>query len=320
MSPGADGTAAVNRAATAAFVRPRAVSEPALRLVVVHHAGGSAATYFPLARLLPADWELLLLDLPGRGKSHARQPIEDMADLTAWAAETIRPWADGTPLALFGHSLGAVVAHEAARLLAAAGSAPVWLGVSGRAAPGQHVPEAMPDTGLPDDELMRSLTAMGGMHPRIDELPEFRARFLELVRSDLRAVAGYRPDLERPPLDVPLIVFGAAGDTVAPPHTLPGWGAQTRARFGRLEFDGGHFHFLGPALPDFADRLVEEIRQALRPAPVGGRTREAQLRSRRRRPDQAISPNSVPATTLGPFAERAEQQQSSRKEPPCRLP
>jgi surfactin synthase thioesterase subunit len=270
MSPGADGTVAANRAADAAFVRPRAVAEPALRLVVIHHAGGSAATYFPLARLLPPDWELLLLDLPGRGKSHARRPIEDMADLAAWAAETMRPWADGTPLALFGHSLGAVVAHEAARLLAAAGTAPVWLGVSGRPAPGQYVPAGMPDTGLPDDELMRRLTAMGGMHPRIDELPEFRARFLELVRSDLRAVAGYRPDPERPPLDVPLTVFGAAGDTVAPPHTLPGWSTQTRAGFGRLTFDGGHFHFLGPGFPDFAVGLVEEIRRALRPVPAGG--------------------------------------------------
>ena len=255
---------------TSAFVRPRAVAEPSLRLVVVPHAGGSAAAYYPLGRLLPADWELLLLDLPGRGKCHARQPIEDMADLAAWAAETIRPWADGTPLALFGHSLGAVVAHEAARLLAAADAAPVWLGVSGRAAPGQHMPAGTLDTGLPDDELMRRLTAMGGMHPRIDELPEFRARFLELVRSDLRAVAGYRPDLERPPLDVPLTVFGAADDTVAPPHTLPGWGAQTRARFGRLEFDGGHFHFLGPGFPDFAAGLVAEIRQAPRTVPAGG--------------------------------------------------
>lgn len=257
----APGTGAVSP--TAVFVRPRPLAEPRLRLVVIHHAGGSAAAYFPLSRHLPPAWEPLLLDLPGRGKAHAHRPLADMAGLAAWAAERIRPWADGTPLALFGHSLGAIVAHEAARLLAQDRAAPVWLGVSGRAAPGHLVPNGLPDTDLPDEELMRRLTAMGGMHPRIDELPDFRARFLELVRSDLRAVAGYRPDPDRAPLDVPLTVFGAGEDTVAPPDSLHGWAAQTRARFSRLVFDGGHFHFLGSAFPDFAARLVQEIRQAL---------------------------------------------------------
>jgi surfactin synthase thioesterase subunit len=222
-----------------------------------------------LGRLLPADWELLLLDLPGRGKCLTRQPVEDMAQLAAWAADTIRPWVDGPPLALFGHSFGAVVAHEAARLLAAAGAAPVWLGVSGRAAPGQQLPVGLLDAGLPDEELMRRLTDLGGMDPRIDRLPVFRARVLDLIRSDLRAVASYRPDPERAPLDVPLTVFGAADDPVAPPPALAGWVTQTRARYSRLAFDGGHFHFLGPAFPDFAARLVEEIRQALPPAPAG---------------------------------------------------
>ncbi|WUH89157.1 alpha/beta fold hydrolase [Streptomyces sp. NBC_00433] len=255
--------------AAAAFVRPRPVAQPRLRLVVIHHAGGSAAAYFPLSRLLPRDWDLLLLDLPGRGKSHTQPPLADMAHLAAWTADRIRPWADGTPLALFGHSLGAVVAHETARLLEADGVAPAWLGVSGRSAPGHRVPDGLPDTDLPDDELMRRLTLMGGMHPRIDELPDFRERFLHLVRNDLRAVAGYRPDPARPPLGIPLSAFGATDDHVAPPGTLPGWVAQTRARFARLLFDGGHFHFLGPAFPDFAVRLVQEIHQALQPAQAG---------------------------------------------------
>lgn len=257
-------------AQAAAFVRPRPVAEPRLRLVVIHHAGGSAAAYFPLNRLLPQDWDLLLLDLPGRGKSHTQPPLADMGGLAAWTAERIRPWAGGSaPLALFGHSLGAVVAHETARLLEEDGAAPAWLGVSGRAAPGHRVSDGLPDTDLPDDELMRRLTLMGGMHPRIDELPDFRVRFLHLVRNDLRAVAGYRPDLARPPLGIPLTAFGATDDHVAPPGTLHGWVAQTRARFERLVFDGGHFHFLGTAFPGFAVRLVQEIDRALQPAEAG---------------------------------------------------
>ncbi|NUR29657.1 MAG: thioesterase [Catenulispora sp.] len=250
-----------------AFVRPRVLTDPRVRLVVVHHAGGSAAAYFPLSRLLPDDWELLLLDLPGRGKSHTHPPLADMSRLAAWTVERLRPWTGDAPLALFGHSLGAVVAYEAALLLQAEGRPPVWLGVSGRAAPGHSVPDSLPDTDLPDDELMRRLTDMGGMHPRIAELPDFRARFLHLVRNDLRAVAGYRPDPTRPPLGIPLTVFGGSDDHVAPPGTQVGWVAQTLSRYERVVVNGGHFHFLGPAFPDFAALMVEEITQALRIAP-----------------------------------------------------
>jgi len=267
-------TARATRTCTA-FVRPRAVAEPAVRLVVIHHAGGSAAAYFPLNGLLPADWELFLLDLPGRGKSHAHRQLTDMAALAAWAADRVRPWADGAPLALFGHSLGAAVAYEAGRLLAAEGTPPAWIGVSGRCAPGQSVPGVLPDTDLPDDELMRRLAGLGGMHPRIHELPEFREGFLRLVRGDLQAVAGYRPDTGRPPLNVPITALSAADDHVAPPASMTGWSAQTTARYRRLTFDGAHFHFLGAGFADFGRSLVQDIRQALRQSPARGRSDRA---------------------------------------------
>jgi surfactin synthase thioesterase subunit len=249
-----------------AFVRPRPVADPAVRLVVFHHAGGSAAAYFPLTRCVPADWDVLLLDLPGRGKRHARPALESIAELAAVATADVLPWCDGAPLALFGHSLGAVVAYETARALEAAGRPAAWLGVSGRAAPGQPVRAALPGEELSDGELMAQLTRMGGMHPRAGELPDFRARFLPLVRSDLRAVAGYRPDPRRAPLGSPLTAFGAVDDVWAPPASLAPWSHETRGPFRRRTFTGGHFHFLGPAFADFTAELVEEIRQAVRPA------------------------------------------------------
>ncbi|AXI80110.1 thioesterase II family protein [Peterkaempfera bronchialis] len=247
------------------FVRPRRLDDPALRLVVLHHAGGSGAAYFPLVRSLPADWDALLLDLPGRGKRHAQPPLEDMAELVARVTEDILPWADGPPLAIFGHSLGAVVAHETARALEARGASPVWVGVSGRAAPGWQGAAALPRHDLSDTELMSRLTEMGGMHPRIDELPDFRERFLDLVRRDLRAVAAYRPDPAREPLGVPLTAFGAVDDAWAPPRSLARWEQETCEEFRQRTFTGGHFYLLGPGGAAFTAELVREIRHAVRP-------------------------------------------------------
>ena len=65
------------------FARPRPHANPSLRLIAFHHAGGSAAMYHPISAQLPEDWELLILDLPGRGKRFAEAPINNTPEKTA---------------------------------------------------------------------------------------------------------------------------------------------------------------------------------------------------------------------------------------------
>ncbi|MFG2910092.1 thioesterase II family protein [Kitasatospora sp. NPDC048286] len=248
-----------------AFVRPRSLEAPAVRLVVFHHAGGSSAPYFPLSRHLPVEWDLLLADLPGRGKRHTAPATDRLPDLVALFADDLKPWADNAPLALFGHSLGAVVALETARELERRGAAPVWVGVCGRTPP-EH-PLRLPGmrSDLPDDDLLRSLAALGGLPVRIDELPGFRDRFLHLIRTDLRVLESYRPDPARRPLACPLTAFGSPDDPLTPPAALTGWARETIGGFrGRL-LPGGHFGFLHDAFRTLASALVDELDPALRP-------------------------------------------------------
>ncbi|MFF8883323.1 thioesterase II family protein [Streptomyces flaveolus] len=248
---------------TDAFVRPRAVAAPAVRLVVVPHAGGSGSVYHPMTRFLPPTWDLLLLDLPGRGRRHAEQPVTDMKALVARVTEDVLAVSDGTPLALFGHSLGAVVASETARSLQDRGTAPLWLGVSGRQAPGIQPAIRLLDPSLSDVEFVRRLTRLGGMPDRLDELPEFRDRFLKVIRSDLRALDSYRPDPGRRPLTGALTVFASTDDALAPAPGAAAWAPETEGTFRRRLFAGGHFHFLGDAFPAFTEAVVAEIREAL---------------------------------------------------------
>src|SRR6185295_17874531 len=116
------------------FVRPRPLADPSLRVIAFHHAGGSAAMYHAMSAEMPADWELLLLDLPGRGKRYAEEPISSTPALVARVVEDVRPWLD-VPFALFGHSLGAILAAEVGRACEQLGAPPIWVGVSGRVAP-----------------------------------------------------------------------------------------------------------------------------------------------------------------------------------------
>ncbi len=243
------------------FVRPRPVADPALRLVGFHHAGGSGTVYHPMIRAFPIDWELLLLDLPGRGKRHAEQPLETLPEVVGQAVADLEPWLDGRPLALFGHSLGALVALETGRALQGAGHPPAWVGVSGRMPP-QHRSAASLSQ-LDDTRLLAEMTSMGGLPERVKEVPQFVERFLRIARSDLRAAESYRPSPDRVPLSCPLTVFCGTDDAWAGPAVMSGWSRETRHEPRRRVFPGGHFYFLGPALDGFVRTLTAEITTAL---------------------------------------------------------
>lgn len=244
---------------TEPFIRPGPPSRPALRLIVFHHAGGSASAYYPLAQHLPDDWDVLLWDIPGRGKSVGIEQKSDMPSLVATVLAEIIPWT-GLPFAVFGHSLGAALAGEVARGLQHRGSAPVWVGVSGRSAPDGYDAEAPRLARLPDRELLGRLRAMGGMPDRFNELPvPFRERLLEVVRRDLDLVETYRPDPERARLTMPVTAFGGHDDALAPPADTAGWARETTGTFRHLTFAGGHFYFRGSGVSVLARAIADEV-------------------------------------------------------------
>jgi surfactin synthase thioesterase subunit len=242
------------------FVRPRPHPRPTLRLIVFHHAAGSAAVYYPLIHGLPQDWDLVILDLPGRGKRHAETPLGLMPQLVERAVEDVQRWLD-VPVALFGHSLGAILAVEVGRCLESMGYPPAWLGISGRVAPSFQAESRRRLHEMDDGALMNELLALGGTPDRISEFPEFRERFLRIARADLSAAESYAPAPSRMKLSCPLTTFGGTSDAWAPPSSMHAWARETSGSFQQHLFPGGHFYFLGAAFAGFTRKLVEDVSQ-----------------------------------------------------------
>jgi surfactin synthase thioesterase subunit len=239
------------------FVRPRPIANPTLRVIAFHHAGGSAAMYHPMGAELPPNWELLILDLPGRGKRYTETPVTSLTDLVPLVLEDVRPWLD-TPVAFFGHSLGAILAAEVGRACEALGIPPVWVGVSGRVAPTLQ-PQARRLSDLDDEALLDAILAIGGMPERIRDIPELRVHFLRVVRADIAVLESYQPPADRPALGCAITAFAGTTDVWAPPTTMRPWARETRSDFHLRLFDGGHFYFLGEALPGFTREIAREI-------------------------------------------------------------
>ncbi|OIJ87331.1 thioesterase [Streptomyces sp. MUSC 14] len=223
-------------------------SRPALRLFVLHHAGGSHLPYRHWPAELPDTWDVRLLDAPGHGFLLDQPPLTDAGRLADFLLRGIEHELT-CPYALFGHSMGALVAYEITRRAVDRGlPPPVWVGVSARPAP--HV--AGPGNGyheLPDAELRTLLNRLGGTPDGVFDEPDLWARYGPVIRADLRLVETWRPAPDAGPLPVALSAYAGVEDHSAAPSRMAGWAEHAQRFLGLRVFDGGHFFFQDDAGP-----------------------------------------------------------------------
>ncbi|MGW5611627.1 thioesterase II family protein [Streptomyces sp. NPDC003753] len=229
----------------------RAEHAPA-RLVCFPHAGGAAGFYFPLSKALSSTVETLAVQYPGRQDRRAEPGVGDVGELTDGIVEALVPLLDSRPLALFGHSMGAVLAYEVARHLEhETGSPPAVLFASGRRAPSRRRVENMH---LREDQaLVEELRELGGTAPELlDDLDVMRL-LLPAIRRDYQAIETYRHRAGRE-LSCPITVLTGDQDRRTTIDEASDWKHHTTGGCTLEVFPGGHF-FLSEHMPDVV-RLV----------------------------------------------------------------
>jgi surfactin synthase thioesterase subunit len=223
-------------------------TRPSLRLFVLHHAGGSHLLYRDWPAGLPDTWDVRLLDAPGHGHLLDLPQIMDAGHLADFLLRIMEPYLTG-PYALFGHSMGALLAYEITCRLADRGRPlPVWVGVSARAAP-QPTGRRSRYHELPGLELRTYLRLLGGTPGEALDDCDLWAVFEPVIRADLRLVENWRPSPGCGPLPVPLSAYAGGEDHVASPLLMAGWEERTEHFLGLRVFGGGHFHFVDDPRP-----------------------------------------------------------------------
>ena len=221
-------------------------------LVCVPWAGGSATVYQPWQQLT-SQLDIVGVQLPGRSSRFAEPALSQVDDIAD--ALLVQLAAVNGDYALFGHSMGALVAYELAHRVHSTGARPpLALYVSGLPAP--HITLPPPIYQLPEEELVRWLRHNGVFDDELTQSPELLRMLLPTLRADLAVVDTYRYR-KRPPLPWPIRVFGGSDDAECRP-TLPDWSAHTSARCTVDEFPGGHF-FLLDHLADIVARIESEL-------------------------------------------------------------
>ncbi|MER7959854.1 alpha/beta fold hydrolase [Streptomyces sp. NPDC096030] len=224
------------------------------RLFCFPHAGGAASSLRSLALSLAPTLDVLVAQYPGRQDRRLEEPVDDLDRLADALAVEVSGQIDG-PYALFGHSMGAVLAYEVARRLAPR-RGPAALILSGRGAPrpepGRH------DRLRTDDDIVRAVSALGGTTPEVLRDPELREMVMPALRADYRAIGsyGWKPG---PPSTVPFTVLIGDSDPVVTVEQAQRWAEFTTADTRTQVFSGGHF---------FLDAHLAEVSEAVATACV----------------------------------------------------
>jgi medium-chain acyl-[acyl-carrier-protein] hydrolase len=245
---------------------PMARGDAGLRLFCFHPAGVGASVYRQWGFGLPSSVEVAAVQLPGRADRLTEPPIADIPLLVDALLSNLAPHFEGR-FAFFGHSMGAVLAHELAHALRNRGlPSPSHLIVSGRKAP--TVPNRFPPLRhLPDRLFVAEINSRyGGIAPEILQHQDVLDLLLPCLRADIAALENFVPPA-RPPLDIPIAAFGGDSDRQTPVENLEPWRQETTAGFDVRVFPGGHF-YLNP----LREKVLAEVEAVLRPCmtPAGG--------------------------------------------------
>jgi len=247
-----------------------------LRLFCLPFAGGGASAYRGWQDGLPLDIDLWAVQLPGRESRYREPAYRGMLPLVNDLAAAVRAHAD-RQYALFGHSMGSLVALELARELRRHGRAPAAVIVSGHAAP--HLPaRERPLHALPDAEFRAELRRLNGTPAAVLDNDELMQAVLPTLRADFELCETYVPTDDRP-LDCPVLVLGGRDDPRVSVADLEAWRRYARGPFRVNNLPGDHF-FVQSQRP----AVLETVSQFLTP-----------VRSSESRPPDSVVPGAASA-------------------------
>lgn len=239
-----------------------------VRLFCFPHAGATASVYAAWRKPLEPDIELVPVEPAGRGTRFGTPLYGDMREAVEDLCGQICPkLEDGAPFALFGHSLGAVLACEVAYKLKESGRIPAQLFVSGRLP--LHIASQDRRHLLPDGELIGYILRLGGMPKDLQDCRDFWELFLPIIRADFRLAEEYRYGRDIiEPLDCPITVLYGLEDDLAVLDQINGWSAYSARSCDYYGFPGGHFF-----LHERKEETISVIRRKLERMGAGSRCR-----------------------------------------------
>lgn len=233
-----------------------------IKLYLFPYAGGSAAVYRNWPRHAGAGHDLVGIQLPGRGHRWHEPAELDYRVLVRDISDAVLADRQHARFALYGHSMGALLAHHVALELARRGAGqPECLFLSGCKPP--HLPRERRNVArMSDADFLDELRRLEGTPALLLDNAELMQLLLPTIKADFMLLERWYGDLgpapARPPLSVPIVGLCGRRDQHCSAADIAGWQAYTLAAMETLEYSGGHFF-----LHQQEAQVVAEVRDRL---------------------------------------------------------
>lgn len=223
---------------------------------------GAGATVFREWRAKFPDWiNPVPLHLPARGIRQQMAPMHRWEPLIDLLMADVAPHLD-RPFAIFGHSMGALIAVELAHAIRARlQQTPILLCASACEAPSRR---QWNDSWLScsREDLLAELEGLNGTLGDLLANEEFMDLVLPVIRADFHLCGTYRRR-DRAPLASQLLVLAGRRDKphLCDPELLRSWSSEVSGVCRTGILDGDHF-FINSHQQEVVDRLVAALSDA----------------------------------------------------------
>ncbi|WP_257827575.1 SDR family NAD(P)-dependent oxidoreductase [Burkholderia glumae] len=221
------------------FLVPRPSRAPRLRIFCIPFLGGLGSVFSSWVRHLPEEIELHALQLPGRPPRHAEAAHSLYSELVDALRDALLPRLD-VPYAIYGHSLGALLAFGLAHALRdTKAPAPSHLFLAAYPAPHLHNPVG-DIAGLPDAAFIEGLKRLRGIPEQVLADRELLNVFLPSLRAEIALLNSYAHQA-RAPLTVPATILAGTHDHVVTAAEIDAWRRHFTGAVDVGAIDGGHY-------------------------------------------------------------------------------
>jgi len=212
-----------------------------IKLFCLPYGGGSSAFYMSWRKLLDERIDLKPIELSGRGKRFSEPLYKSINGAIEDVYGIICEELDGTPYAIFGHSMGTLLAYESLRkIIYYEKQEPVHVFMSGRYPPYIEVEKEMLHL-LSDEEFIDRIVKLGGTDQKVIENEEILKLFLPILRNDFRLVETYKHNGDKLKLNCEMSILNGKYDDFVASKEIELWSECTCKKCNFYEFDSGHF-------------------------------------------------------------------------------
>jgi len=205
------------------------------QLFLLHFAGGNRYS-FQFMKSFLKEFELVPLELPGRGRRYDEILLKDFDSASFDLKQQIMTQLKSTDFIIYGHSMGAYLALRVSSLIENEGKYPVAVFVSGNAGPGMkdNTSHHLLDSASFMDELIK----LGGIPEDFINDKELLQYYEPILRADFEIIETNTFDLE-PVICAP--IFALMGSFEKKVNEINNWSNFTKSSFDYKILEGNHF-------------------------------------------------------------------------------